>query len=77
VRTLVSTIFVGVGLLASPALVHQHPWISSGVSEPIGKLPNGELPVPQHPWVSGASTLASCLMATTPMPPAARGGGPL
>jgi hypothetical protein len=50
-RTLLSTILVGVGLLATPALAQQNPWVPSGVTEPIGKLPNGDLPVAQHPWV--------------------------
>lgn len=30
-RTLLSTILVGVGLLASPALAQQHPWAASCV----------------------------------------------
>jgi hypothetical protein len=51
-RTLVSTILVGLGLLASPALAQQHPWVPSGVTEPIGKLPNGDS-VARHPWVPG------------------------
>ena len=51
-RTLLSTVLVGLTLAAAPAMAQQHPWLPSGT--PAGSLPNGDVPVVQHPWLPSA-----------------------
>lgn len=40
-RTLVSTVVIGICLAAAPALAQQHPWVPNGIH--IGSLPNGSM----------------------------------
>jgi hypothetical protein len=51
-RTLVSTILVGVSLIAGPAFAQQNPWVPSGMNAPVGSLPNGDPAVTPNPWVA-------------------------
>jgi hypothetical protein len=42
-RTLVSTLLVGICLVAGPAFAQQNPWVPSGTY--TGSLPNGDFPL--------------------------------
>jgi hypothetical protein len=50
-RTFVGALLFGVCVIAGPAQAQQHPWLSSGATEPTGSLPDGTPAEMQHPWV--------------------------
>jgi hypothetical protein len=50
-RRFVGALLFGVCVIAGPAQAQQHPWLSSGATQPTGSLPDGTPVEMQHPWV--------------------------